>query len=151
MVSGAPVTYKNFEEPKLWEFHKWKNYYSWESNLTRYKSDMQALITWIATVDTSESIRNVMKIKVNENLFQHEIHLSNIIHDSNYDDKTKKYLIFQKNKIFNTLYQSLDIKPSDISKISYTLELPKDTSGEYEIYLKGQMNELLYPSDYKIN
>lgn len=147
----TPVIYEKFIEPKLWELHRWKNYYSWKSNLTRYESGMIALIYWISSVDISVSNRNAMKIKVDQNLSQHEAHIGRIIHESDHDDKSKKYLISQKNKIFNNLYQSLDIKPNDISRIPYALTLPKEAMGEYEVFLKSEIDESLEPQAYLIN
>lgn len=146
----TPITHKDFVEPKLWELHKWKNYYSWESNLTRYESAMQSLILWTTSVRVPESTRNAMRIRVNQSLYRHEMDLSRIIGESNYEDKNKKYLTAQKNKIFGKLYAYLDIKPNDISKTSYRLELPKNTTGKYETFLKSRLSEPLDASAYTI-
>jgi hypothetical protein len=147
----TPITHKKFAEPKTWEVHKWKNYYSWESNLTRYKSGMQELIAWIATVDVSDSSRNALKIKVNQNLSQHEIHISRIIREGKQSDMDKTYLNTLKTNIFKILYNYLDIDPNDTSKFSYDLELPSDTTGDYELFLKSQKNEPLNASSYTVN
>jgi hypothetical protein len=146
----TPITHKSFQEPKLWQFNKWKSYYSWESNLSRIGTQTETLVNWINSDHLTKDMKYVELIKVNEGLSGLQYRLIQIVNNSNYSDSDKTYLLIKIKGLFTNLYQAVDLKPVNTHIIHYSLTLPNDLSGQYIPYLQAVPGLLLDPSDYKI-
>lgn len=151
MYKDTPVVYKDFIKPKIWEFYKGKEYYSWESTLSRYQASVKKLITWIESAPVSDATRNSMKIKVNSTLSYHESQLFRLIYESPiYSERDKRYLSEKNRSIFNELYTSLNLALNDNSQVVYTLELPTNMLGDYISYLRSEKDVPLDPTMYTL-
>ena len=88
-----PIVKKQWKEPKLWEFYNWKNYNSWESSIARYKEGMMGLMQWVNNTTESKIWQEANRIKIAEQLFQHQITLETNIKESAYSLYEKRYLL----------------------------------------------------------
>lgn len=137
-LESTPVLKTKWEEPKIWKFYKRGNYNSWEASLARYEKGMRELIEWIPTSSMSENWQDASRIKVNEQLFQHELKLLQIIRNSRAEEDEKIYLSSLAKKMFVDLFDKLALNIYDPFIIRYSLKIPKNQSGEYEVYLKKE-------------
>ncbi len=135
---GISVLKTKWEEPKIWEFYKFKNYNSWEANLARYEKGMGQLIEWVAKSSMPESWQDASRIKINEQLLQHEVRLQGIIKNSNTKEDEKTYLLSLAKRTFASVFNKLALDIYDPFTIKYSLNIPKNQDGEYEVYLKKE-------------
>lgn len=147
---GTPITYQSFQEPKLWQFYNWKEYYSWESNLSRIDTQATILINWINTSSFSENEKNIEKIKVNESLSGLQLRLRNLVTDSTHTVEEKAYLQKKIKNLFTELYQKINLKPINVSQIPYTLKTQEKLTGEFTPYLHSEKSLPLDPSIYTL-
>lgn len=133
---NTPVLNREFEEPELWQIDKWKDYYSWESNLLRYEQQAIKLMDWINSAPVSSTTRNSMSIKLNETFSQHEIRIKSIIRDAKLDDLQKKYINAKSRKMFDSIFKKLKLPIVNSSEIPFILNIPQQTLGEYTPFIK---------------
>jgi hypothetical protein len=146
----TPITHKPFHEPKLWQFNKWKDYYSWESNLSRIGTQTDTLVNWINSAGLSENMNYIERIKVNESLSGLQLSLINIVNNSSYSDDDKAYLLTMIKNLFNRLYQKVDLKPVNTTVLPYYLDMPQNLTGQYTPYLQGGQGMPLNTSGYML-
>lgn len=146
----TPITKKTFTEPRLWDISQWGSYYSWEANLARYDKDMRSLMSWVNNASVSDSIKNSMKIKVSENLYQHELRIKRIVNSSKYTDAEKSYLLKKSRSLFVDLQRTLQLPFYNSSEVPYTLDMPEEAFGTYIPYLRSEKDEPLDPAQYTI-
>lgn len=125
-----------WEEPKIWEFYKIYKYNSWEASIARYKEGMMQLIDWIGSTNESPSWKEASKIKINEQLLQHQLRLMRIIKSSAKSDEEKQYLSLLAGDTFKNLFSRLNLALYDPSLLQYDLVIPESKSGEYEVYIE---------------
>jgi len=135
---GIPILKTKWEEPKIWEFYKWRNYNSWEASLTRYEKGMGQLIEWLPKSSMPNDWQNVSKIKINEQLLQHEVKLLGVIKNSNIKEDEKTYLLSLTKRTFASLFNKLALDIYDPFTVKYSLNIPKNQTGKYEVYLKKE-------------
>lgn len=147
----TPITHKPFQEPKLWQVYKWKDYNSWESNLARIETQTETLINWINSAPISDSDKNTDKIKVNESLSGLQLRLRTVVDNSSYSDSDRSYL--QKNiiNLFAKLYQEINLSTINTSQIPYSVTIPRGSTGEYVPYLHSETGNSLDPSIYSLS
>lgn len=130
-----PILKTQVKKPEIWEFYKTNRYNSWEVSLVRYEKRMQILIQWVDDSKLTASKLMTDKIKINEQLLQHQMKLINIINSINKTDEEKKYLLFLTHDMFSRLFEKLNLKMYDSSALTYTLQVPENYFGEYEVFL----------------
>lgn len=135
------ITGKPWKGPKIWEFYKWRDYNSWEASLARYQKGMEELMGWLSKTKEITSWKEANKIKINEQLLQHEIALLNIIKNTDKTDEETNYLRQLVSDTFDALFNKLDLKLYDNSALTYILETPKNHLGEYQVYLDRKNNQ----------
>ncbi len=146
----TPITHKTFQEPKLWQFYKWNEFNSWESNLIRIGTQADTLITWLNTASLSENTRNIDRIKVHEGLNGLQFRLTNIITNSIHSDSDKAYLKKKVKDLFTRLYQKVNLQTVDTASIPYQIDMPKQLTGEYTPYLHSETGVNLDSSLYTL-
>lgn len=129
-----------WEEPKLWEFYKWKTYNSWEASFARYENSARGFIRWINDSVESDSWKKTMLIKLKEQLYQHHLQVILNIKGSGKKEEDKVYLLFLANKTFNDLIKEIETEVFVSGNIPYTLNIPLEQQGEYEVYLENRDN-----------
>lgn len=127
-------------EPRLWEVQKYGSYNSWEASIQRYEAEMNALIDWVSTANKSTSSKKAMKLKIRENLDQHELSLVRYIKNSSLLEKNKEYLLTLSKSMFTRLEDKLDLELYDTSRLDYLLSFSEKVEGEYEVYIKDIHN-----------
>lgn len=136
--NDMPILREEWKEPKLWEYYKWKSYYSWESSFTRYESAARAFIRVVNNSPESVNWKEVAFIKLKEQLYQHQLHVTLYINDLQIGEEDKKYLLFLENRIFNDLMNETNAEVNDFRTIPYTLDIPSGQKGEYEVFLENK-------------
>jgi len=131
-----------WKEPKIWEFNKWSKYNSWEAGINRYKAGMVKLINWVIIISESKVWKEANKIKISEQLLQHQMKLLRTMKGTNRDDKEKKYLLFLIDNAFVDLFKTLRLSAYDPSSLQYDLLVPKGKGGKYKVYLEKSGNLL---------
>lgn len=131
---------QQWQEPKLWEFYKWKKYNSWEASISRYKYAVIQLIQWTKNAGESKAWVEANKIKINEQLLQHQIKFMKIIKSSNRSEQDRAYLLSLVNKTLTQLFTILGLNSYDTYFLQYDLLVPKGKSGEYEVYVEKDNN-----------
>ena len=131
-----PIVKKQWKEPKLWEFYNWKNYNSWESSIARYKEGMMGLMQWVNNTTESKIWQEANRIKIAEQLFQHQITLETNIKESAYSLYEKRYLLGLVHTMLGDVTAVLNIKTVKPSFINASLVNLSDETGEYEVYIE---------------
>ncbi len=131
---------QQWQEPKLWEFYKWKKYNSWEASISRYKYAVIQLIQWTENAGESKTWIEANKIKINEQLYQHQTKLMKIIKSSNRSEPERAYLLSLVNKTLTELFVTLGLNFYDTFSLRYELLVPEKKSGEYEVYVEKDSN-----------
>lgn len=133
----VPILYQKFEEPKIWEIHKWSSYNSWEASLTRYEEGMIRLMDWITNTSEPETWKEIARIKVHEQLFRQEIELIRGIRRSTLKkDEEQEYLLSWVADSFDKLFKKINIPIYDFSRYVYSLPAYPDREGSYNVYLE---------------
>ncbi|RJQ26301.1 hypothetical protein C4577_03805, partial [Candidatus Parcubacteria bacterium] len=126
------VVKDSIKTTKTSDLNKLSSYNSWNSSIYRYEKQFDELIRWINESKASEKDRALYKIKVNEQLYQHEIRLLRSLNDLNKENKEKEYLYTAVNDMFKRYYEKVDI--SIINPYLYTYSLPAyvNRKGKYK-------------------
>jgi len=128
------------EEPNIWEFYKWDKFNSWEASISRYNNGMVRLMTWVSNTGETKNWQETNKIKISEQLYQHQIKLMKIIQSINRKEQEKIYLSSLVNKTFTELFAILGLNLYDTSALRYDLLVPNGKSGEFEVYIEKDSN-----------
>ena len=131
-----PIVKKQWKEPKLWEFYNWKNYNSWEASIARYKEGMVRLMQWVNSTPQSKSLQEANRIKIVEQLFQHQIALETNIKESARSLYEKRYLLGLVRTMLDDVIAVLNIKTIEPSFINASLVDFPDGAGEYEVFVE---------------
>lgn len=121
-----------------------KSYYSWNSEFDNYFKQEQALVMWITNSNQVEDWKVAMDEKLKEQIFFHKKRLINYITSISNIDKTKDekgYLLSKVNTFFDNLIDLLSSKQFDLQSTQYSLDLPNNLDGEYEIYLDNDFSK----------
>lgn len=129
---------ESWREPLSWEINKWFSYNSWNASLVRYENQFDEIIAWIENSQTSNNERIFNRIKVKEQLYQHEITLLRSIYNLNKEDSEKRYLLAYINKMFERLYKKINILIINPSLYVYSLPVYANREGKYEVYLQDK-------------
>lgn len=124
---------KKWQEPNIWEIYRLGTYNSWEASLTRYEKGMGELISWVVNSNESIASQEANRIRINEQLFQHQIKLIKSIKNMSRKNSEKKYIHSLTNNMFNRLFQKINIPIYNPSKYYY--DLP-DYPGNYSVHLQ---------------
>ena len=130
------VLHQKWTQPKIWEFYKWNSYNSWEANLTRYKKDVEYLISYVSSINKPSNWKSTTRIIVKEQLQQHQLKLLRAINQGKKSKNDKRYLLTEVNQIFGDLLQKLQVDNFTPTPLTYQLNTSNIPLGEYEIYLK---------------
>lgn len=130
---NMPIYKASWKEPKLWEVYKWGSYNSWEASLTRYQQGMEELIEWVESSNQPNTIREASKIKINEQLFRHQIDVLRALRIMGKKNSEKKYINSLISSTFEKLFQKVKIPIYDPSKYYY--DMP-NYPGNYNVFLE---------------
>lgn len=133
---------KPWKEPQLWEVKKWRSYNSWDASISRYENDVDAITDWINKSAVSDEQKIVNKIKVSEQLYQHEIDLIRALRQLDRTNDEKKYLYSVINSMFKKLHHKVNIPIFDPSLYTYSLPAYTHQEGAYEVYLDKRNNSI---------
>lgn len=125
------------QEPKFWEVNKWGSYNSWDASMARYEKQVDELLSWINNLNTEQVQKEAYRIKLNEQIFQHQVVILRAIKDLSRNNKEKEYILSLTNKSFNNMFQKINISLYDVSQYTYTLPAYQYQQGNYEIYLRN--------------
>ncbi len=133
---NLPILKAQWKQPQSWRALNTKNYNSWEASLGRYKVQVEQLIRWVSNTTESKSWQEANKIRIAEQLFQHQINLKTYIKSRITNDDDKKYLLSLSQQMFESLFNALNIELSDASNINASLFKVLKDGGEYEVYIQ---------------
>lgn len=125
------------QEPKFWEVYKWGSYNSWDASIARYEKQVDELFSWINNLNMEQVQKEAYRIKLNEQILQHQVVMLRAIKDINRSNKEKEYILSLTNKSFNKVFQKVNIPLYDVNQYIYTLPAYKYQQGNYEIYLRN--------------
>jgi hypothetical protein len=128
----------SWQEPRIWEIHKWFSYNSLNSILIRYEIGVNEIIDWIRISGVSEEEQTLRKIKVNEQLYQHELALLRTIRNFNKKDSEKRNLLIAVNNMYDNLFRKINISKIDPSMYAYRLPAYANHEGTYQPYLQNK-------------
>lgn len=126
---------ESWQEPYLWEINKWFSYNSWNASLARYERGYDEIIDWIDKTKISDEERKFYRIKVNEQLYQHEIALLRTIRDLDKENGEKVYLVDSVNVMYQKLFDKIHAPFIDPSVYTYRLPSYANSQGTYTVYL----------------
>lgn len=124
----------SWEEPKIWEIYKSNTYNSWEGSITRYEKGVNELIAWVEGSNRSEAAKQADRIKINEQLFKHEIDFLTTVKHSDKKNEVKTYLYSLVEDMFKRLFQKVNVPLYTPSEYTYSLPSYKNREGDYEVY-----------------
>lgn len=130
--TAMPIIKKTWKQPELWEIYRLNSYNSWEASISRYQSGTEDLIDLVGKSSDSIVIQEANRIKINEQLFRHQIELVRFIRNMNRKKEEKEYIYSITNKMFEGLFQKVNIPIYNPSEYYY--DLP-DYPGEYTVFL----------------
>lgn len=124
--------YVSWKEPKIWEIYRGAAYNSWEASLARYQTDMEELIDWVSRRNDSDIFKDADRVKINEQIFRHQLSLSRTLKFMNRTSSEKKYILSQANIMFEHLFKKVNVPIYNSSQYYYVL--PGHT-GDYSVYV----------------
>lgn len=127
------------QEAGIWEIDKWFSYNSWNASFNRYGKGVDEIINWINNSKFSYEDKIYNKIKVNEQLYQHELVLLRAIDDLNKENNEKRYLLATVNNMFAKLYKKVNIPIINPSLYTYWVDAFPKREGKYEIYFQNNL------------
>lgn len=133
------VLHHTWVQPKAWEFYKGSTYNYWEAGFSRYQQQAQDLIDWVGRQGGSKSWKDMTRIKINEQLSQHQLKFMNFINDTG---KEKTYLTNLTKKMFTVLFKNLSVPIIDPTLERYSIYTSERTAGTYTIYFKKRGEDL---------
>ncbi len=122
----------------------WSRYNSWEAVISLYEKYADELTAYINQL--SQDQITSQKIQALEQFEQQRSHLIQIIEDTNLTQNNKEYLKSLIYSMFDRIENNLNIKKIDVTEELYTLNVPKGTSGDYEINLLHASPDARYSS-----
>jgi len=125
------------QEPRFWEVYKWRSYNSWDASMARYEKQVDRLLSWIDNLNMERLQQEAYKIKLNEQIFQHQVVLLRAMRDFNRSDEEKEYVLSLIDKSFNSIFQKINIPLHDVNQYIYNLPAYQYQQGNYEVYLRG--------------
>ncbi|MBI3576838.1 hypothetical protein HY086_02230 [Candidatus Gottesmanbacteria bacterium] len=130
-----PISDKLHEPPRLRSMLKVNRYNSWEASFLRYEQEMYRLMFWLDQRPEPFSWKTASKIKIKEQLLQHEAFLESEIRKSRRNPEEEKYLFSFAESMFQRLEIKLALNSIDPTRTEFLLRIPKQQFGEYEPYL----------------
>lgn len=109
---------------------------TWESSLARYEQEVERLIAWVEK-QPIEDWQKANKIKINEQVREHERKLREVIRNSDKSEDEKTFLLSLQEDVFKKVFKKLKLDMIDPSRLTYELEVPTGHLGEYEVYLEN--------------
>lgn len=128
---GHPVP-----NPRLFNVFSIRRYNSWEASITRYELGMRKLIEWTEAAKLSDSLMVADKIKIREQLDQHELVLARSLGSIQRADGEIAYIDSAIRDMFLRLHAYLDLPLFDPSEMRYRLRIPKPFMGDYDVSLE---------------
>ena len=125
------------QEPRFWEVYKWRSYNSWDASMARYEKQVDEFLSWINNLNMERLQREAYRIKLNEQVFQHQVVLLRAMKDFNRSDEEKKYVLSLIDKTFNKVFQKVNIPLHDVNQYVYNLPAHQYQQGNYEMFLRG--------------
>lgn len=129
-VPSIEKSEKDWKEPTLLQFPRFKEYNRWETSLIRYRRIIRDLLTRLEKNNASKSSLLTVKTDLKEVLAGQHRRLINIVKDSNRDKKEKRYLW----NLIDAMYEDI------VSQLQY--EFPSASHGTYSI--EGVPGSALY-------
>lgn len=126
------------QKSSVWEIGKWFTYNSWSASFNRYEKAADQIINWLNNSNFSHEDKMYYKVKLNEQLSQHELFLLRIIYDLNKETNEKEYLLTAVNAMFSGLYEKVSLSIIDPSLYAYYLPAFANREGRYEVYLQDK-------------
>lgn len=120
-VTNIEKSEKEWREPALLQFSRFKEYNRWEISLVRYRRIIRDLLTQLEKSNASKSSLLTVKTDLKGVLASQHRRLINIVKDSNRDKEEKPYLW----NLIDTMYEDIG------SQLRY--EFPSATHGTYSI------------------
>lgn len=122
-------------EPKLWEFHKYKEYNSWEVTLARYQQSVGKLINELEKTTQSNYSTITNKVELKSDLIKHWNKLRKAIReDSVKSISEKKYLLNLLDEMLVDILNKLNLNLPDDWIIPYDVRNQLD-DGIYQVYV----------------
>ena len=124
---------KSWQEPPLWDISKWFSYNNWNASLVRYGNAVDEIISWVNKSQFSNEERMLNKLKINEQLYKHEIALLRVIYNLNKTSSDKKYLLVAIDSMYKKLHEEVNFPIIDPSFHPYYLSPYYNREGTYEM------------------
>lgn len=131
----TPISDGFLQPPRLRNIWNLSRYNSWEASFLRYEQGMYGLMIWLDHVPGSPSWKTASKIKINEQLLQHNAVLENAIRNARRSREEEQYLFGLAESTFQRIGTRLALDYIDPTRTEFLLRIPKQQFGEYEPYL----------------
>lgn len=129
---------RTWQEPKLWEFQKYKDYNSWEVTLARYQQSVGKLVDELEKTTQSDYSTITNKVELKSDLIKHKNKLRKAMReDSVKSIDEKKYLLNLIDGMFDDVLVKLNFPLPDYWNMSYEVNSPS-LDGTYGIYLNKE-------------
>lgn len=125
-----------WQEPQIWQIRRWGDYYSWEASFARYVSEIEEIVKMIENSNESDLWKIEAKVKVEDNLKIHQGKINEAINNAMKSDEEKIYLQTLSENVFEYLFDVAGIPVLNPLRVDYSIDVPKDLTGEYELYLE---------------
>jgi hypothetical protein len=129
---------ESWQEPPLWDINKWFSYNNWNASFVRYEKAVDEVIGWVDKAQISDEDKMFDKLRINEQLYRHEITLLRAIYDLNKTSSDKKYLLTAVDNMYKKLYEEVNLPIIDLSLHTYSLSPYTNREGSYELYFQGK-------------
>lgn len=131
----TPISDGFHEPPRLQNIWDLNRYNSWEASFLRYEQEMYRLMFWLDQRSEPLSWKTASKIKIKEQLLQHEAVLENAIRNSRRTKEKENYLFGFAESMFQRIETRLALNIIDPTRTEFLLRIPEQQFGEYEPYL----------------
>ena len=132
---SMPIGKKPWSQPKFWQIYfLGVSYNSWEASLVRYEDEMTRLMQWVDHMKAVDQKKWANRIKINEQLLQHQILFAKILKNSQKKVEENTQLLSEVEDMFDRLQRKLNLPLYDTSLYTYKIKIPTIHEGEYEVY-----------------
>lgn len=132
----VPLLEGVWQEPKLWQIYKWGSYNSWNAGFSRYEKQLEELLNWVDTFAKPDAKKEVYRIKIEEQLYRHQLRLLKGLMWGTKTDKEKSNLILLSNSMFEKFFDMVHVPIYDPSQYAYSLPPFTNTAGQYNVLLE---------------
>ncbi|MCL4360167.1 hypothetical protein M1555_02835 [Patescibacteria group bacterium] len=132
------VIRRPWQEPSVTSPATWFSYNSWEASLTRYADSVRYILDWISNTNLSDTDRLLYRLKVNEQLNQHELSLWRSVYALDIPSPDKTYLLAKITALFSRLHGLVNFPHINPDVYTYALAPYADRAGSYEVFFGGR-------------